>query len=42
MQTQNEYSQYHSAPLLFKQDSPNSYWWLLASFGKLWQIYIVK
>jgi hypothetical protein len=34
LQTQNEDSQYHSAPLLFRQDLPNSYWWLLASFGK--------
>jgi hypothetical protein len=34
LQIQNEDSQYHSASLLFRQDSPNSYWWLLASFGK--------
>jgi hypothetical protein len=26
LQTQNEDSQYHSAPLLFRQDLPNSYW----------------
>jgi len=35
LQIQNKDSQYHSAFLLFRQDSPNSYWWLLASFGKL-------
>jgi hypothetical protein len=34
LQTQNKDSQYHFALLLFRQDSPNSYWWLLASFGK--------
>jgi hypothetical protein len=34
LQTQNKDSQYHSAPLLFRQDLPNSYWWLLASFGE--------
>jgi hypothetical protein len=33
LQTQNEDSQYHSAPLLFRQNSPNSYWWLLASLA---------
>ncbi len=38
LQTQNKDSQYYSASLLFRQDSPNSYWWLLARFGKfiLW------
>ncbi len=34
LQTQDQDSQYYSAPLLIRQDSPNSYWWLLASFGK--------
>ena len=37
LQTQNQDSQYYSAPLLFRQDSSVSYWWLLASFGEfLW------
>jgi len=35
LQTQNQDSQYYSAPLLFRQDLSNSYWWLLASFGEL-------
>jgi hypothetical protein len=34
LQTQNQDSQYYSAPLLFGQDLPISYWWLLASFGE--------
>ena len=34
LQTQNQDSQYYSAPLLFRQDLPISYWWLLASFGE--------
>ncbi len=34
LQTQNQDSQYYSAPLLFRQDSSVSYWWLLASFGE--------
>jgi hypothetical protein len=33
LQTQNQDSQYYSAPLLFRQDLSISYWWLLASFG---------
>ncbi len=38
LQTQNQDSQYYSAPLLFRQDLSNSYWWLMASFGEfiLW------
>jgi hypothetical protein len=37
-QIQHEDGQSCSAPLLFRQDSPNSYWLLFASFGKfiLW------
>jgi hypothetical protein len=27
LQTQNQDSQYYSAPLLFRQDLPISYWW---------------
>jgi hypothetical protein len=34
LQTQNQDSQYHSAPLLFKQDLSNSYWWFMASFSE--------
>jgi hypothetical protein len=34
MQTQNQDSQYYSAPSLFRQDLSNSYWWLLASFSE--------
>jgi hypothetical protein len=34
LQTQNEDGQCHSPPLLFRQDSSNSYWWLMASFGE--------
>jgi hypothetical protein len=34
LQTQNEDSQYYSAPLLFRQDLSISYWWPLASFGE--------
>ncbi len=34
LQTEDQDSQYFSVPLLIRQDSPNSYWWLLASFGK--------
>ncbi len=34
LQTQNQDSQYYSAPLLFRQDLSNSYWWLMASFGE--------
>jgi hypothetical protein len=34
LQTQNQDSQYYSAPSLFRQDLSNSYWWLLASFGE--------
>jgi hypothetical protein len=34
LQIQHQYSQYYSAPLLFRQDSSISYWWPLASFGK--------
>jgi hypothetical protein len=39
LQTQNQDSQYHSAPLLFKQDLSNSYWWFMASFSEfiLWR-----
>ena len=37
LQTQNQDSQYYSAPLLFRQDLSISYWWLLASFGKFIQ-----
>ncbi len=33
LRTQNQDSQYYSAPLLFRQDLSNSYWWLMASFG---------
>ena len=33
-QIQHEDGQWCSAPLLFKQDLPNSYWGLLASFGE--------
>ncbi len=33
-QIQHEDGQWCSAPLLFRQDLPNSYWRLLASFGK--------
>jgi hypothetical protein len=32
-QIQHEDGQWCSAPLLFRQDLPNSYWQLLASFG---------
>ncbi len=32
LQTQDQDSQYYSAPLLFGQDLPISYWWLLARF----------
>ncbi len=37
-QIQHEDGQWFSAPLLFRQDLPNSYWWLTASFGEfiLW------
>ncbi len=34
LQTQDQDSQYYSAPSLFGQDLSKSYWWLLASFGK--------
>jgi len=34
LQTQNQDSQYYSAPFLFRQDLSNSYWWLMASFGE--------
>ncbi len=34
LQTQNQNSQYHSAPLLFRQELSISYWWPFASFGK--------
>ncbi len=34
LQTQNQDSQYHFAPLLFRQDVSISSWWPLASFGK--------
>jgi hypothetical protein len=34
LQTQDQDSQYYSAPLLYKQDLPISYWWFLASFGE--------
>jgi hypothetical protein len=34
LQTQNQDSKYYSAPLLFRQDLSNSYWWLLASVGE--------
>ncbi len=34
LQTQNQDSQYHSAPLLFKQDLSNSYWWFMVSFSE--------
>jgi hypothetical protein len=34
LQTQNQDSQYYSAPSLLRQDLSNSYWWLLASFGE--------
>ncbi len=34
LQTQNQDSQYYSAPLLFRQDLSNSFWWLMASFGE--------
>ena len=39
LQTQNQDSQYHSAPLLLKQDLSNSYWWFMASFSEfiLWR-----
>ncbi len=33
-QIQHEDGQWCSTPLLFKQDLPNSYWQLLASFGE--------
>jgi hypothetical protein len=33
-QIQHKDGQWCSAPLLFKQDLPNSYWQLLASFGE--------
>ena len=33
-QIQHEDEQWCSAPLLFRQDLPNSYWRLLASFGE--------
>ena len=33
-QIQHEDGQWCSAPLLFLQDLPNSYWQLLASFGE--------
>jgi hypothetical protein len=33
-QIQHEDGQWCSAPLLFRQDLPNSYWRLLASFGE--------
>ena len=35
LQTQNQDSQYYSAPLLFGQDMPISYWWILASFDEI-------
>ena len=34
LQTQNQDSQYYSAPFSFRQDLSNSYWWLMASFGE--------
>jgi hypothetical protein len=34
LQIQNQDSQHYSAPLLFRQDLSNSYWWLMASFGE--------
>ncbi len=34
LQTENQDSQYHFAPLLFRRDLSISYWWPLASFGK--------
>jgi hypothetical protein len=34
LQIQNKDSQHYSAPLLFRQDLSNSYWWLMASFGE--------
>jgi len=34
LQAQNQDSQYHSAPLLFRQDLSISFWWPLASFGE--------
>ncbi len=34
LQTQNQDSQYHSAPLLLTQDFSNSFWWFMASFSE--------
>ncbi len=33
LQTQHKDRQRYSAPLLFRQDLSNSYWWLMANFG---------
>ncbi len=35
LQTQNQDSQHYYAPLLFRQDLSNFYWWLMANFGEL-------
>ncbi len=40
LQTPNQDSQYYFAPLLFRQNLSNSYWWLMASFSEF--IYVVE